>query len=427
MKNVLFFSLLLLSLAITAGCSSSGSSGGDTTPALTYQTPLAGPPIILPGESATLRFWGKNTEAVLPDFSDKGYTLFKTGRYDVTFWAQKEGVKLNPGPYPLTVSAKDGNDKATATVYVIPDINIEGRVEGKPFKLKPSKPGEPSEQTFALVAADPASAESFGAAGTTYKWELKLDNSDKPIGEFTTSDNGISVLFQASETVTGSGQVCVVMKDGLSGITLPEICARIKVGKGGNAKPDELEGFWTFDFGPSGLWGDRDRAAEPPNALEPKDIPDRAYVYWAFGIDIPDSIDGYEKIVITDDDYSVLKAGQWSTAIGDWGIEYVVIVPKLTPPDELEGFWTFDFGPSGLWGDRDRAAVPPNALEPKDIPDRAYVYWAFGIDIPDPIEGYEKVVITDDDYSVLKAGQWSTAIGDWGIEYVVIVLHDFVP
>ena len=327
MKKTLIFSLLLLALAITAGCGS-GSKGGDTTPALTYQTPVAGPPIIIPGSSATLRFWGKNTEVVLPDFSDKGYTLFKTGQYDVTFWAEKNEAKLKPGVYPFTVSSKNGGDTATATVYVIPNVDIDGRVEGRSFKLKPSKPGEPSEQLFELTAADSASAESFGAPGTTYKWELKLDNADKPIGEFTTPDGFSYIEFLASETVTGSGQVCVVMKDGLSGITLPEICARIKVAKGGLQKPEELEG--NFPFNGVGLWGDRPQ----PNdfnydpSLDDYTIPARAYVYmYGYGApDPPADIEGYTKEAITGLDYSGLKAGQWADiSLGAYG--YMVIVP----------------------------------------------------------------------------------------------------
>ena len=327
MKKLLVFSLLLIALAITAGCGG-GSTGGDTTPALTYQAPEAGPPIIKPGESVTLRFWGKNTEVVLPDFSGNGYTLFKTGKYDVTFWAQKEDVILKPGAYPLTVSAKDGNDKATATVYVIPNVDIAGRVAGKSFKIKPSKPGEPSEQLFELIALESASAESFGAAGTTYKWELKFDDEDKIIGEFTTSDSADNVLFLASEEATGTGQVCVAMKDGLSGITLPEICTAIQVGKGGIAKPEELAENTPFNG--VGLWGDRPQPndGDYDPSLDAYTIPAGAYVYmYGFGFpDPPADIEGYTKVDITGNDYSGLKTGQWADiSLGAYG--YMVIFP----------------------------------------------------------------------------------------------------
>jgi len=143
-------------------------------------------------------------------------------------------------------------------------------------------------------------------------------------------------------------------------------------------------------------------------------------------------------------DLEDMKAGEWTvfSYMGFFGpTNYVIIIPKYQPPDELEGFPAVGSF-AGLWSDRtqpnDAVTCPPFGcydaeLDGQAIPDRAYVFSGadamfMPLDIPDDIEGYQKVDYAD--LEDMKAGEWTvfSYMGFFGpTNYVIIVLHDFVP
>ena len=276
--------------------------------------------------------------------------------------------------------------------------------------------------------------------------------------EFTCSDNSaidaVSDLEGATITRVGTcGIAFSAVKPGVYNVTVTAIRDRSKnltvrftVLKPsgwliGGDKPAELAGFSPQGGSVSGLWADRAPGTYDPT-IDTLNVEDRAYVYSAFDaffnpLTVPAAIAGYQKVTVADDDYSVLKAGEWAeysyaSIFGD--MTYLIIVPRFTPPAELAGFSPQGGSISGLWADRAPGTYDPT-IDALNVEDRAYVYSAFDaffspLTVPAAIAGYQKVAVADDDYSVLKAGEWAeysyaSIFGD--MTYLVIVPNDFVP
>ncbi|MCL2877726.1 MAG: hypothetical protein FWF13_02970 [Acidobacteria bacterium] len=427
MKKTLVFSLLLLAVvAITTGC---GASSEWTPPGGT-QLPVkllvpAGTETeyeLLTGEAQTVGLDCANSAIDVTVAPATGIRLERVGSCGFTFTASVPGegfgaspVAAAPGIYKVTATAiRDRSKKVTVEFTVKPDFQISG----------PKKILLETEGVFTTTGA--GTAASLAAAGSTLAWSF--DDEGAGIGDI--DEDG---LFTATDTL-GAGTVTAELYDALTNETYTATFD-IKVVKSlGVTVPDELASHPPVGSA-KGLWGDRAPDTYDPN-LDGKGIPENAHVYGTFDwgtftpYPAPDSIDGYNKVEISDEDFSVLKPGEWAVYSYSGGFgptSYVIIVPDYEAPDELAEHPPVGSA-NGRWGDKVSDTYDPN-LDGKGITSNAYVYATFDwstftpYPAPDSIEGYDKVEISDEDYSVLKPGEWAVYSYSGGFgptSYVII-------
>jgi hypothetical protein len=395
MRKLWSFPLLLLALALMAGC------GSDSKSKKVSLAPAQNTVVVMTGGSVYVGFKAENTEIIYPESISAG-TFTAVGRYGANFKAASaDDTPLAPGTYAFSVKAAADKSKTAEVAILVTAKVVLDPVDGK----------TPSNSTYTLKAL------SEGAISNPV-WSFSGNN----IGTWTT--------------------------DGLT--------ATVKVLDDKYNKPISLN---AYDGGSDDPWVSDTAARPHDPSLDGKGIPATAHVYGATGSPIPGAIDGYTKVgaiaglqpgqwtvfEYTADfgggpvaiSYLILNPDPASfdaDILGKMATATVTVTDNVTgkpvkvsttvtveaaggfPPAELADALPIGAAP---WFSAKSGAHEP-ALDSLGIPDAAYVYGLFdgsyaAQPVPASISGY-----TSGSLATLAAGQYAV-VNTGFFNYVVIV------